>query len=166
MRFEAATDYPASAEAVATMFADPEYVRLKVAASGATSSTEEVTPAADGGFTVTTKRAMPTDRVPAKFRSFVGNSVEMRFIEVWSAAAADGRRTATITLDIIGAPGRATGTAVLDPRGADASAVRYEGEVKVSIPLVGAPIERAAVGAVQGALNAERRVGLEWLTQA
>lgn len=165
MRFDAATDYPVSATRVADMLSNPEYVRRKVDASGALSSTTEVAPGAGGTFTVTTRRAMPTDQIPANFRRFVGSSIDVRFVEVWSAPDPDGRCTATITLEILGAPARANVTAILVPVGVDASRITYAGEVKVTVPLVGAPIERAAVGAVQDALDAERRVGLEWLSE-
>ncbi|CAM3359205.1 DUF2505 domain-containing protein [Occultella aeris] len=165
MRFDAAIDYPADTTRVARMFADPEFVRRKVEATGATSTAIEVTPGDDGGFTVLTRRSTPTDRIPTALRSFVGASIDVRFVEVWQGADADGRRSGTFTMDVAGAPAGATGTTELEPTGAAGSRVRYDGDAKVNVPFLGAPVERAVVEAVQNVLDAERRVAQEWLTE-
>lgn len=165
MRFDATTEYAASAEKVGAMLANPEYVTKKVEASGPLSFESSVEGDASGPFVVRTRRDMPTDRVPEKFRKFVGASIGMKFDESWSAPAADGGRAGTITLDIVGAPAKANGTATLTPTGPDSCQIVYTGDVKVSIPLIGAKIESVAAGVVQQAVNAEARVGTEWLTQ-
>lgn len=162
MRFDAETTYPATAQRVGEMLADPEYVRRKVAASGATSVREQVDGDAAGSFVVTTTRTLPPEVVPERYRRFVPGGVTLTFVESWSAPAADGARTGTLTLTIAGAPAKASGTSRLVPT-ATGTRLTYAGDVAVRIPIVGSSIENAAVRAVDRALAVERDVGLDWL---
>lgn len=163
MRFSATIDYPADIETVATMLGDEAFVEDKIRASRAVDSSQQIV--RDGAaFTITTRRVMPVDVVPARFRSFVGTGVDVRMVEAWQAAGPDGARRGTFSLDLAGLPVRVTGSMALTPN--DAGCVQtYAGEVKASVPLVGGPIERAAVGAVQKVLDVERRLGLEHLAR-
>src|SRR5690625_7814548 len=72
VRFDATIDYPADVQTVAAMLGDEEFVRRKIAASGALDSSYEVLREGQA-FTITTRRQMPTDQVPSSFRSFVGD---------------------------------------------------------------------------------------------
>ncbi|QGH70245.1 DUF2505 domain-containing protein [Pseudactinotalea sp. HY158] len=165
MRFDATITYPAPADRVAAMLADPEYVRRKVAASGATNPSQDITGDAGGDFTVSTTRTMPADLIPERYRKFVPGGVTMTFVETWSVPASDGARTGTLTLTIAGAPAKAAGTSTLRPTGQGCE-LSYTGDVKVRLPIVGASIESAAVRAVERAMSVEREVGLEWLGEA
>lgn len=161
MHFSATIDYTADVETVATMLADPRYVARKAAATGALGSREEVV--RDGeAFTVTSRLKMPTTMIPAKFRSLVGETIEVVLIEAWAAPAADGSRSSTFSLDIHGVPVRVSGTQHLAPSGAGTTET-YHGDVKASIPLFGRPIEQAAVNTVEKVVDVERRVALEYL---
>ena len=71
MRLSVTLDLPTDAHAAARLLADPEYVHQKVRASGALEQHVDVTGSADGAFTVTTRRALPTDQIPAHLRSLV-----------------------------------------------------------------------------------------------
>ncbi|MFD1507549.1 DUF2505 domain-containing protein [Georgenia yuyongxinii] len=162
MHFSSTIDYPADVEAVAAMLADPEFVARKAAATGALESHEEVV--RDGeAFTVTTRLKLPTTMVPAKFRSLVGEAIEVVLIEAWAAPAANRSRSSTLSLDIHGVPVRVSGTQHLAASGAGTTET-YDGEVKASIPLFGRPIEQAAVDTVGQVVDVERRIGLEYLT--
>jgi hypothetical protein len=146
----------------ATMLADPVYVRAKVRASGAEELAADVTPGEGGAFTVTTRRSLPTDLIPANIRAFVGARLEVRQAEAWEGPAEDGTRRGTVALEIIGAPVRLTGTVELRAAGAGSEIV-YDGELKASVPLFGAAVEEAAAKAVRGALEAEQDVAREWV---
>ena len=65
MHVRAEVTFPADPRAVAQMMSDEAYVRLKLTSAGA--SAPEVSVAHDdaGGFTVATRRTMPTARRPA-----------------------------------------------------------------------------------------------------
>ncbi|MGY4643154.1 DUF2505 domain-containing protein [Cellulomonas sp. URHB0016] len=147
----------------AVMLADPEYVHLKLAASGALDQHVDVTGSPQDAFTVTTRRSLPTDSIPAHLRGFVGSSLDVRHVEAWEAAGADGGRVGTVVVEIAGAPVRLTGRASLQPAGAGASQLVYEGDLHAAVPLFGAAVEQAAAGAVQGALSAEEAVAAQWL---
>ncbi len=80
--------YDAEVRTVAAMLADPQYARVRVEASGATVERADVTGTADGAFTVTTRRSLPTEQIPAQVRSFVGSTLEVRQVEAWEAPTA------------------------------------------------------------------------------
>ncbi|MEO6700810.1 MAG: DUF2505 domain-containing protein [Jatrophihabitantaceae bacterium] len=129
--------------------------------SGALSYQVDISPAADGGALVQVDRRMaPT--VPDFIQKFVGDSIEIRQIEQWSAPAADGSRRASIKLTIKGQPASMVGTAVLSADG-DGSREVVTGDVKVAIPLLGRKIEPEIVKVIEAALRIEQRVGDEWV---
>lgn len=161
MRFDATIDYPAAVDQVARMLADEEFVRAKIDASGALDSSYEVS-WQGAAFTVTTRRRMPTDQVPARFRSLVGQSLDVRLVEAWQAPQADGSRTGTLSLDIAGVPVRVDGRLALTAT-ATGTAQHMSGDITASIPLFGGPIEKAAAGAVDKVTAVEHRIGLEYL---
>lgn len=160
--------YAATVPAVAAMLADPEYGRARVAASGAVASHVDVVDGADGAFTMTTRRSMPTDQIPANIRAFVGTSLDVRQVEAWEAGS--HTRRGTVVVEITGAPVRLTGTTTLTPdagTGADAgggaSVLTYDGDVKAGVPLFGAAIEEAAARAIRAALEGDQQAGTRWL---
>jgi len=147
------------------MLADPAFGRARVAASGAIVHHIDVVDGANGAFTVTTRRSMPTDQIPANIRVFVGTNLEVRQVEAWEEPGPRGLR-GTVVVEIFGAPVRLTGTIRLEPEAdtdTDTSMLTYEGEVKAGVPLFGAAIEDAAARAVRAALEAEQRAGNRWL---
>ncbi|MGN8245686.1 DUF2505 domain-containing protein [Cellulomonas soli] len=156
-------DLPTDARAAAVMLADPLYVQQKVQASGALDQQVDVVGDAGAGFTVTIRRGLPTDAIPANLRGFVGARLDVRQVEVWEPAVADGSRGGTVVLEITGAPVRLTGRVGLAALGPDASRLTYEGEVKAAVPLFGAVVEEAASEAVRAALQVEQSVAERWI---
>ncbi|GIG25960.1 DUF2505 domain-containing protein [Cellulomonas denverensis] len=147
------------------MLADPVYVRAKVLAGGGEVLHVDVTPGENGAFTVTTRRALPTDLIPSQARAFIGDRLEVRQAEAWEGPDDDGGRRGTVAVEIAGAPVRLTGTVALIPEG-ERSRVVYDGDLKASVPLFGAMVEEAAAKAVRSALQAEEAVAAEWVRQA
>lgn len=162
MRFDATIDYPADVDTVAAMLADEEFVRRKIAATGALESTQEVIREGEA-FTVTTRRQLPTDQVPSAFRSLVGQSLDVRLVEAWEAPHPDRSRAGTLSLDIVGAPVRVIGRMSLRPAADGGTVQSFEGDITASIPFFGKPIEKAASGAVDQVLAVERSIGLDFL---
>ncbi|GAB2977932.1 DUF2505 domain-containing protein [Actinotalea caeni] len=163
--FQARTTYDAPVAEVAAMMADPAFVERKVAASRPVSSTVDVTTTPDGGFTVSTRRALPTSDLPAAAQRLVGATLELTLVERWGPAEADGSRRGTVELDVVGKPASASGTATLAPGQPGQTVLVYEGTVEARIPLVGGKIEEQAVTQVQRVLDGERRVGTAWLAE-
>lgn len=163
MHVNAEARFAADPQTVARMLADEEYVRAKVIASGALSHTASVVGDPESGFTVTTRRAMPTDSIPAHLRSMVGASLEVRQVEAWEPAGPDGRH-GTVLVEVTGAPVRLTGTLRLLADGAGTRAVA-DGELRASIPLFGGAVEQAVAQAVRETLAAEERTAAQWLAR-
>ncbi|RMI04628.1 DUF2505 domain-containing protein [Cellulomonas triticagri] len=168
MHLQVSVSVPADPRSTGVMLADPVYVRAKVRASGAEELHVDVAPGEGGAFTVTTRRALPTDQIPPNVRSFVGSRLEVRQVEAWEPAAADGTRAGTVAVEIAGAPVRLAGTVTLAaaPSGEGASTITYDGELKAHVPLFGAAVEQAAAKAVRAALEAEEGVAREWVASS
>lgn len=145
---------PAEPLAAAALLADPRFVERCVRASGATPERVAVAPDAVGGFEVSTRRVLPAARLPAHLRAFVGTRVEITQVERWGAPDEDGARAAAVAVDVVGAPVQLRGTATLVAHGAGASALRYAGDLRAAVPLVGDAVERAVADAVRAALQA------------
>jgi hypothetical protein len=163
VRLSVTLDLPTDAHAAARLLADPEYVHQKVSASGALEQHVDITGSADAAFTVTTRRALPTDQIPAHLRSLVGTRIDVRQVEAWEAPAADGSRIGTVVVEIAGAPVRLSGRTALTPAGAGSTTVTYDGELRASVPLFGSAIEQATAGAVRSALEVEQDVARRWI---
>lgn len=156
-------EYLAEPQRVAEMLADPECVAARVRASGALDQQVDVVGGPDGAFTVTTRRHIPTDDIPASFRSFVGATLEVRQVDAWEAANGSVRH-GTVVIEITGAPVRLSGTMRLEPTESGTVHI-LEGELKASIPLFGAAIEQATAEAIRSAAAAEHAVGRDWLAR-
>lgn len=166
MHFAIEFDYAADVCKVAAMLADPEFVRHR-SARGTSSGVIEsvvVTGNFDEMFTVIVRRSVPTDLIPVQARAIVGDRLEIRQAEVWTAP--DGpERKGTVALDIPGAPIRCTGTLRLEPLPDGGTRHCYEGDVQASVPLVGSLIEDAVGKAIERTLRAEAEAAVGWLTE-
>ena len=144
---------------VFAMLRDPDYVQAKCAATGSLETTVDVVEASDGSVTITSTRVLPAD-VPAAARKFVGETISATETQTWSAPAADGSRSADVTVDFSG-PLAFSGRLALRPF-ADGSEVLTEGSFKASVPFVGGTIESVAAEQTARYLGAEERVAAEW----
>lgn len=163
MHLSVTLDLPTDAATAGRMLADPRYVEQKVVASGAIDHQVDVTGSADEAFTVTTRRALPSDQIPAQVRGFVGNRIDVRLVEAWEAAGPDDGRVGTVVVEIAGAPVRLTGRCLLEPAGPASTRLTYDGDLHAGIPLFGAAVEEAAARAIRGALGVEQAVAERWL---
>ncbi|WP_231959317.1 DUF2505 domain-containing protein [Paraoerskovia marina] len=156
--------YPAPVAEVAAMLAAEPFVRWRAGRTspGGTVDQADVSGSLDGGFTSTVRRTVPTTDIPSQVRSFVGDHVEIRQVEVWEPGTASPR--GTVTLEITGAPIRLTGTVRLEDLPDGGTAQTYDGVLRAAVPLFASTIEKAAAQAVRDALSAEEVAGREWLT--
>ncbi|GEL95208.1 DUF2505 domain-containing protein [Cellulomonas composti] len=149
---------------VARLLADPEYARAAVRASGALDEHVDVTGDADGAFTVTTRRSLPTDQIPSHVRGFVGSRLDVRQVAAWEAPGGAGERIGTVVVEIAGAPVRMHGTTALAASPDGGTLVRYDGDLRAAIPLFGSTVEQAAAGAIRAAMVAEAAEAQRWLS--
>lgn len=153
MRLTLTVDIPTDAHAAARLLADPEFVRETVRAAGATDEQVDVTGSPDAAFTVTSRRALPADQIPAHLRGFVGNRIDVRQVDAWEAPSDDGTRVGTVVVEIAGAPVRLTGRTTLASSGPGTTTATYDGDLKAAIPLFGSAVEQAAAGAIRSAVT-------------
>ena len=161
MHFSTSVSYPAGADAVSRLWRNEEFQRAKAKAAGARRADVTIQGADD--LTITIRAEIPADVVHAKARRFVGKHLEVTIVEAWQGADADGRRAGTLSLDIAGVPARVAARMELVPTAPGACTRTYDGDVKASVPLFGGPIEKAAVGAVDDVVAAEKQIALTYL---
>ena len=93
----------------------------------------------DGGVLVEVSRELPAG-VPGFLEKFLPKDGRIRETFDWQAPAGDGTRRGTWRVDIAGAPAKLGGTMRLEPTGTG-SRYTIEGDVKVSVPLIGGKAE-------------------------
>jgi hypothetical protein len=162
VRLKAELRYDADPHAVFAMLTDTGFQEAKLEATKALSHEVDVALRSDGGAVITSRRTMPTDRVPDMVRSAVGQTLEIVQVEEWGPAGADGGRSGTLHVEIRKAPVRLTGTLQLRAAG-QGTLELVEGDLKAAVPLIGGKIERSAEPAVMAAIQVEEQTGRAWL---
>ena len=163
MQLTVTLSLPADARSAARMLADPAYVREKLRAGGSVEEQVDVTGEPDGAFTVTSRRAIPSDLVPAQARAYVGDRIDVRQVDAWEGPQPDGSRVGTLAVEIPGVPVRLTGRTALTATGDASCTLTYHGDLRASIPLFGAALEQAAREPVRAVLATEEQVAARWL---
>jgi hypothetical protein len=162
VRLSAELRYDADPSTVYEMISDPDFQERKLANTGAVSYDVTVDPHEDGGVTVTSRRELPTDRVPEFVKGFVGSTIKIEQVEEWEAVEADGVRNGSLVADVSGMPVKFTARLSLVPN-SDGTLEVVQGDLKASVPLIGGKVEKAAEPAIKAAVAAEQRTGREWL---
>ncbi|MDR1799884.1 MAG: DUF2505 domain-containing protein [Bifidobacteriaceae bacterium] len=162
MRISARYAYPAPPAEVANLFASKGFALRAAEASQAMASEAMVAGSAAGGFTVTVRRTMAADQLPARVRGLLPGGLEIRQAVAWEPPEPDGSRVASVAGEIPGAPVHMAGTAELTPT-AQGSQMDFQADVKAAVPLLGHSIEEAAVPAIKRVLDAEHAQALKEL---
>lgn len=157
MKLSESYTYPAAVEEVYALIVDPSFRESGCEAQGSTDYDVNVV-ADGGGHTVTIKRTMPADDMPEFVKKLTGNSVKVVQTEAWGPADSAGGRAADVKVEILGQPAQMKGTATLNGSG-DATEFVVDGDVKVSIPLVGKKIEPVVSKAIVRALETDVELG-------
>lgn len=161
MQIADSIDYHAPIEDVFQMLTTEVFQVSKCRATGALNQHVEISHG-EQTATILTKRTVPTHKFPDFVKGLVGDTLLIVQKDTWAAPSASGARHGTIVVEVEGTPIRLQGTLRLTPTG-QGCREDIEGDMKCSIPLLGGRIEKAALPAVQSAINAERRVGHDWL---
>ena len=163
MKLSETMTYAAPPETVYAMVTDPAFQERKCVEAGAQQHASAVSPVG-GGDRVVTKRDLPADDLPDFAKSMVGGTLSVTETYEWGAAAADGARTGTLTVEVAGAPVALRSAVRLAPT-VGGSQITVDGDLKASIPLFGGKIEKAAAPAVIEAIRSEQRTGTAWLAE-
>ncbi|MFC0674501.1 DUF2505 domain-containing protein [Brachybacterium hainanense] len=157
MKLTETLSLPLPAQDVAAMYADPRYAQVRGEVLGAQSASSRVEGDVAGAFTVSTELSMPTDRVPDIARPFVGSSITVREVQSWSAPQADGARTGTTDLVVVGTPASMTAAVTMTPAQTGTTEIVIDGDLVAKIPVLGKRLEKAALPYVSRVLKAEQK---------
>ncbi|WP_026553870.1 DUF2505 domain-containing protein [Arthrobacter sp. 35W] len=164
MALSASTTLPATAQRVTDVFTNEDFIRHTSQTVGGDLMSFEVSGPTTAAFSTTTVRTLPTDRLPDIARKVVGATLTVTQLEEWSAPEADGSRQATVKLTVAGAPLEVAATQRIVADGEN-SRVELSGDVKSSIPFLGAKIASAAEPMIGKALNLQATLAKSWLEE-
>jgi Protein of unknown function (DUF2505) len=161
MKISETADYPATPDAVFAMLATEDFQARKCEATGARRHSVSISERGDHTVIVS-KRDMPTDDFPDFVKNMVGHTLAVTETQDWGPPGSDGSRQGALAVDIAGAPLGLVGTLSLKP-GGQGTVQTVEGDLKATIPLIGAKIEKAAAPAIRSAIRVENETGHTWL---
>lgn len=162
MAVTASTTVPAPVDQVVTTFADEAFVRHVAEKAGATLESFEVSGETSGAFTVTTVRAMSSERLPDVARKFVGPSVHLTQTDAYEAPAADGSRLVRSDIKVASLPVSGSADQTLRPLG-EQTEVHVDCTVEANIPFIGPKVAAAAEPYVSKALSLQSQEAEAWL---
>ncbi|MGI8760697.1 MAG: DUF2505 domain-containing protein [Jatrophihabitantaceae bacterium] len=161
MRIERTMHNALPAEEVYAMSCSKVFQERKCRDAGALSY--DVRVVEDGAATiVTTKRTLPTVGFPSLLRRFVPAGVTSTETIAWGPAAADGSRSAVLSVDFHGAPASLKGTITLRPDGAEAAVIVIDALFRAHVPLLAGKVEKFAAPIILGVIDAEEQTGKAW----
>lgn len=137
-RIDVSHEIPADVETVYAVISGEHWADHKAKAFDDEARTESRTVGADDAVTLVMSRGLPPG-IPGFLEKFLPKGGRARQTEAWGPAK-DGARSGTWQGEIPGAPAKVGGTMSLSPS-ATGTTYRIQGEVKVSIPLVGGKAE-------------------------
>lgn len=155
MQITTSHEYAASPDEVATMLVDPaflEQLASRVGAQSATVSAEE-------------RRASLTLTLntPSAVKAVVGSTMTLTQVMEWDEPGELPRR-GQVEVTAAGLPISMKASGTLTPGGAGTIA-SYEGELTVSIPIIGRKLEQTAEPLIREALDRQAEVGRDWLAE-
>lgn len=144
--------YAAPIEKVFAVLTDPKWLEGRSDALGELSAKVKAKKSG-GGVTLTMKRRVRRD-LPGIVAKVLDPEPELVFEEIWSAAGNRGARTGTLTMEADGQPVWMSATFELVPSG-KGCVYRVTHACKSSVPIIGAVVERFALGQVESGCAAE-----------
>jgi hypothetical protein len=163
-RIEHRTSAPWDADRVHAALVDPAFLRDRLATIGGTNAELVEHQVDDGEVRYRLRHGIPAEEVPTPVRPLLGGSLRLERIETWRADG-PGRYEGTMRLDTAGLPGQLAGVTRLVDRPAGGSELSVDGEVKVSVPLVGGKIEELVAAQVTKLLAKETDFALKWIAE-
>lgn len=158
MKFRHELRYDATPEQVFAMLSEAVFREQVAEAQHCTDCTAQVD-GFDGTMSVLVDQKRPSKGIPSFAQKFVGDTIHIRQREEWSRPT-----DATLEVSVPGKPAHMKGTITLRADG-DSTVETVEGDLKVSLPLVGAKIEGLIAEILEHALQTEQRIGTKWLSE-
>ncbi|HXF03628.1 DUF2505 domain-containing protein [Arthrobacter sulfonylureivorans] len=163
MALSASTTLPYPAAKVTETFTDEAFLRHISELVGGSLESVQRDGDVSGAFTLTVVRKVPSARLPEIAKKMLGDSLTVTQTERWQAPAADGSRTADVTMKVAGAPVDVNAVQQLVADGGS-TRVDLTGDVKSSIPFLGGKIAAAAEPMLGKALNIQAQQAEAWLS--
>jgi hypothetical protein len=154
--------YPADVEAVFAMLCDPAFRSQVCEATYAIDHSVSVHSEGDL-VVVSIVRVMPAD-VPAVVRQVVGDRIKIEQIERWAVAERAGRRTAELSLKVLGQPASMFGRIALAAVDGATRGI-IEGDLNVNVPFFGGRLANEMVKGFRFALSVEADVAKDYLSR-
>lgn len=149
--------FPAEPAIVLELLRNKEFLADVAEHAGARSHTASV----DGERTLLAMELA----TPAKVQSVLGATIKVSLDMRFRQPAADGTVSGRVDVNVPGYPVEAFTTVSLAP-GGEGTIGRYDGEMKVKIPLIGKKVESQVEPFVVAAFNGIERRARVWLTKA
>ncbi len=162
MSLNASTALPYSVDKVLGAFTNEDFVRHTSKLVGGSLTSFSLSGNVAEAFELTVVRTLPTGWLPEMARKFVGETLNLTQVEKWSAPAADGSRSADMSMSVAGVPISAKALQRLVPEAAG-TRVELTGEVSSGIPFLGGKIASMAEPMIGKALNMQSRQAQAWL---
>lgn len=160
MEFKEEYEYDASIDAVWAMFSDPSYAILR-ASKLQLADPEVSVDASSDRISSTTRVAVPTEMLPAAAKRFISPNTEAVLAEKWTRPSNDVIR-GQLELSAAGVPANIKLVSVLTADGTKTKVVS-DGNVKVTIPLLGKRLESEAVKFAPMIIKGEQEASAEYL---
>lgn len=145
--------YPAQPDAVAALMRNEDFIADVAQHAGAIEHSCEI--AQDTVLRMT----LPA---PENARPFVGTKIPIEISLTFAEADSTGSIPGAVILRVSGAPVDAEARVLLAPAG-DSTVGKYDGELKVHVPLFGKKVESAIEPFIIDAFDGIRRRAQEWL---
>ncbi len=156
MRIHAVNDFEDDLPTVFAMFTNPVFLRATCLATDALEHDVTVE-----GLVARTRRVMRTPSVVARL---AGPTMAVTDQISWHPDDGTGTRTGDAVITVEGLPAKLVGTARLEP-GGRGTLFDYDGELTVSVPLLGQTLAKQAAPVLIEALEAQQSVGDQFLTR-
>ncbi len=159
IRYRTRSRYPAD-ELYAAMI-DRDQLQARLAELGGEGAELLELAADDAGARYRLRHGLASDQLPAVARTFMPDDLQIERTETWRHDG-EGRYSGDVQVSIPGTPGKVGGTQRLSDVDGGSELV-IDGEVQVSVPLVGGKIEEIVAEQVVRLLAAENDFTQSWL---
>jgi hypothetical protein len=156
MRLSHTTTYDAALDEVFAMLTDPVFRERAARDSGVLEVKVDVTARGDGAQ-VRMEQVQPLQGVPAFATKFAGETTRADVVETWTS-----RSSADLEITTPGKPTRISGSYRLSEIGGRTTQ-EFEGECKVSVPLIGGRLEKVMAELFVEGREKEAAAARAWL---
>ena len=164
MRINRADHYDDSAAVIFATLTSKAFQERKCEDAGAISF-EITVVERDGQPVVISERKLPTVGLPTLVRKLVPSGVTSTETITWRAAEADGSRTASVSVDLHGAPANLDGTISVVAHDPNSCSVVVDLDLRVPLAVVGGRVEKLAAPFIVTVGDAEEKSAKAWIAE-